>query len=79
MSTLGGQRMLALIHWAIYSMQANVVTLPYWPTCCVNADVRLHCNPPPLSAFVRIFAYPLHLRCGRPLWMTPTSVSDNYD
>ena len=42
-----GRRMLGLIPWAIYRMQASVVGLHVVQcTCCVNADICLHSNPP---------------------------------
>ena len=71
---LDGVMDASLIPCAIHRMQTSVVTLPSWPTCCVNADVRLHCNPPSLSAFVRILAYPPSPPwCGSPLWTTPNN------
>jgi len=53
------------------SLQASVVTLSSWPTCCVNVKIRLHSNSLSLFAFVHTLAHtPLLPRCRRPLRMT---------
>jgi len=55
------------------SLQASVVILSSWPTCCVKCGRLLALTeiPPPPCPLLSAFRLTPPLRCGRPLWMTP--------